>query len=131
MPGETSGTGPGLAGTLARVAVAVCFVGGAALAVTGRLVLAGTAFLVGHTFLAAAAIAGGRRRRGVGLSLSGVGWVALSIGLGANSGAGAPGVEAFGTPLLVAGMGLVTVGMLLVISASGGDGDDARLETRG
>jgi hypothetical protein len=115
------------AGTLARVFVGVVFVGGAVLAVTGRLVLAGAAFLVGHTVLATAAVAQGQRRRGVGLSLTGVGWLVLSIWLSLDRGnsVGA-GVDAAGTPLLVAGIGLVTVGTFLVVGASDGadEGDD-------
>ena len=115
----------GVAGTLARVVVGALFVGGAVLAVTGRLVAAGTAFLAGHTLLAAAAVVQGQRRRGVGFSLSGAGWAALSIGLGASdAGMGEGGVDAPGTPLLIAGIGLVAVGTLLVVGAPG-DADGA------
>ncbi|WP_144904209.1 hypothetical protein [Halobellus captivus] len=111
---------PGTAGTVARVVVGVCFVAGAVLAVTGRLVVAGVAFLAGHTFLATAAVIQGQRRRGAGLSLSGVGWLVLSVGLGASGAEVETGVP--GTPLLVAGFVLVTVGTVLVVSAleSGG-----------
>lgn len=135
MPNATSA---GAAGTLARVVVAACFVGGAVFGVTGRLVLAGTAFLVGHTLLATAAVAQGQRRRGVGLSLSGIGWLALSIGLsaaGGSAGAGPAGVESLETPLLAGGLTLVTVGTLLVLGAldgtrRGGGGEDEGLEER-
>jgi hypothetical protein len=114
----------GLVGWIARGAVALCFVGGAALAVTGRLVVAGVAFLAGHTFLATAAVVQGQRRRGAGLSLSGVGWLALSIGLGA----GDPSSRVAAlpeTPFLAVGIGLVTVGTLLVIGVVGGRDADS------
>ncbi|WP_336024673.1 hypothetical protein [Halobellus salinisoli] len=112
-------TRSGIVGWIVRIFVAVCFVGGAVAAVSGRLVVAGVAFLVGHTFLAGAAVVEGQRRRGLGLSLSGVGWVALAVGLGASgteSGAGLPT-----TALLITGFALVTVGTLLVLVAFGAD----------
>ncbi|MFD1598142.1 hypothetical protein [Halobellus rarus] len=111
-------SGTGTVGSAARGVVALCFVGGAVLAVTGRLVVAGVAFLAGHTFLATAAMVEGQRRRGAGLSLSGVGWLALSVSLGAG-GSSAGGVAVPETPLLAVGIGLVTVGTLLVVGALG------------
>ncbi|WP_049985011.1 hypothetical protein [Halobellus rufus] len=108
---------PGIAGWIVRIFVAACFVGGAVAAVSGRLVVAGVGFLVGHTLLAGAAVIQGQRRRGLGLSLSGVGWVALAVGLGASgaeSGASLPT-----TPLIVGGFALVTAGTLLVVVAFG------------
>ena len=112
-------SGTGIVGWIARGVVALCFVGGAVLAVTGRLVVAGVAFLVGHTFLATAAMVQRQRRRGAGLSLSGVGWFALSVGLGAG-GTSAGGTTVPETPLLAVGIALVTVGTLLVVGALGG-----------
>ena len=111
-------TGTGIAGSLARGVVALCFLGGALLAVTGRLILAGVAFLAGHTFLATAAVVQRQRRRGAGLSLSGVGWLALSVGLGAGGTSGI-GDTIPEIPLLAGGIGLVTVGTLLVVGAVG------------
>ena len=119
-----AGSGP--IGSIARGLVALCFVGGAVLAVTGRLVVAGVAFLAGHTFLATAAMVEGQRRRGAGLSLSGIGWLALSVSLGAG-GSSAGGVAVPETSLLAVGIGLVTVGTLLVVGALGGS--DAESES--
>jgi len=121
------GTRSGLAGTLARAVVVGCFVAGGVFALVSRqLVFAGIAFLAGHTILAAAAVIQGQRRRGVGLSLSGVGWLALSIGLGVGSGTsagGAAGAETAlpETPLIAVGFGLVVVGMVLLLGPFGGD----------
>ena len=106
----TPSFGSDAVGWLARVAVAGCFVGGAVLALGGRLVVAGVAFLAAHTLLAAAAVIQGQRQRGVGLSLSGVGWFGLSVGIAAVNG-DAVGLPA--TPLLAVGAGLVGVGTLL------------------
>jgi len=110
----------GVAGWIVRIFVAVCFVGGAFAAVSGRLVVAGVAFLVGHTFLAAAAVIQGQRRRGAGLSILGVGWLALATGIGAGDS------RLPGTALLVAGFALVTLGTLLVLGAlnAGGSATD-------
>jgi len=106
-------------GWIARGLVAGCFVGGAVLAVTGRLVVAGVVFLAAHTVLAGAAVLQGQRRRGVGLSLLGLGWLALSVGLAATNGSvGLPG-----TPLLAVGAGLVGGGTLLLTGIVGGDAD--------
>lgn len=106
----------GVAGWIVRIFVAVCFLGGALAAVSGRLIVAGVGFLVGHTFLAAAAVIQGQRRRGAGLSVLGVGWLSLAIGLGAGDSA-LPG-----TALLVAGFALVTLGTLLVLGALNASG---------
>lgn len=102
--------GSGAAGWLARIVVAGGFVGGAVLALSGRLVVAGVAFLAAHTLLAVAAMIHGQRNRGVGLSLSGLGWLGLSVGLAAANG-DAVGLPA--TPLLAVGAALVGVGTLL------------------
>lgn len=107
---DSGSFGSGAAGWVARGVVAVCLLGGAVLAVTGRLVVAGVAFLAAHTLLAGAAVIRGQRSRGVGLSLSGVGWIALSVGLAAANGSG---VGLPGTPLLAAGAALVGLGTLL------------------
>ncbi|QCC46769.1 hypothetical protein [Halobellus limi] len=109
-------SGTGAVGWVARGLVALCFVGGAVAALTGRLVMAGGGFLAGHTLLAAAAVIQGQRRRGVGLSLSGVGWLVLSLGLAVGQ-RDPPGPE---QPLLLAGAGLVVVGAVL-LSGSFGD----------
>jgi hypothetical protein len=102
--------GSGAAGWLARGLLAACFLGGAVLAVSGRLVVAGGAFLAAHTVLAAAAVLQGQRQRGAGLSLLGLGWFGLSAGLAATNGAAA-GLPA--TPLFAIGAGLVGIGGLL------------------
>lgn len=103
---------PAPVGVLVRALVAACFVGGGALALLdGRLVLAGLAYLAGYTALAGAALVRGQRRRGAGLSLSGVGWMALAVG------------AALGSELLLlgAGVGLLVVGTgLLVLPWVGG-----------
>ena len=117
MSGTTS-LGSNLAGRIIRGLVAVCFVGGAAMALTGRLVVAGVAFLAAHTLLAGAAVIQGQRRRGAGLSLSGLGWLALLVGLAAANGSG---VGLPSTPLLAVGAGLVGVGTLLTSGVIGGD----------
>ncbi len=115
---RTTSVGPDLAGRIARGLIAVCFVGGAVLALTGRLVIAGAAFLAAHTLLAGAAVIQGQRRRGAGLSLSGLGWLAVSVGLAATNGdvAGLPGA-----PLLAVGAGLVGVGTVLATGILGAD----------
>jgi hypothetical protein len=113
---EAASLGSGAAGWAARGVVAACFLGGAGLAVTGRLVLAGVAFLGAHTLLAAAAVIQGQRRRGAGMSLSGVGWLALSVWLAAANGTA---VALPGTPLLVVGAALVGVGTLLTTGVIG------------
>ena len=102
--------GSGAGGWVARGVVAVCLLGGAVFAVTGRLVVAGVAFLAAHTLLAGAAVIQGQRSRGVGLSLSGIGWITLSVGLAAANG-DAVGLPA--TPLLAVGAALVGIGTLL------------------
>ena len=102
--------GSGAVGWLARLVVAGGFVGGAVLALSGQLVVAGVAFLVAHTLLAAAAVIQRQRQRGVGLSLSGVGWFGLSTGLAAANG-DAVGLPA--TPLLAVGAVLVGIGTVL------------------
>jgi hypothetical protein len=114
---RTTSLGPDLAGRIVRGLVAVCFVGGAGLALTGRLVIAGVAFLGAHTLLAGAAVIQGQRRRGAGLSLSGLGWLALSVGLAAVNGA----VDLPGTPLLAVGAGLVGIGTLLTTGIVGSE----------
>jgi hypothetical protein len=114
----TASLGSNLVGRIARGLVAVCFVGGAWLAVTGRLVVAGVAFLAAHTLLAGAAVIQDQRRRGVGMSLSGLGWLALSVGLAAQNGTG---VGLPGPPLLAVGAGLVGVGTLLTTGIIGAD----------
>jgi hypothetical protein len=114
----TASVGSDLVGRIARVLVAVCFVGGAWLAVTGRLVVAGVVFLAAHTLLAGAAVVQGQRHRGAGLSLVGLGWLALSVGLAAENG---NGVGLPGPPLLAAGAALVGVGTLLTTGIVGGD----------
>ena len=106
------------AGRIIRGLVAVCFVGGAGLALTGRLVIAGVAFLAAHTLLAGAAVVQGQRRRGTGLSLLGLGWLALSVGIAAESGSGV-GLPA--TPLLAVGAGLAGIGALLTTGVVGVD----------
>ena len=113
---EAASFGSGVAGWAARGVVAACFLGGAGLAVTGRLVPAGVAFLAAHTLLAAAAVIQGQRRRGAGMSLSGVGWLALSAWLAAANGTA---VALPGTPLLVVGAALVGVGTLLTTGVIG------------
>lgn len=114
----TASLGSDLAGRIVRGLVAVCFVAGAAFALTGRLVIAGVAFLAAHTLLAGAAVVQGQRRRGAGLSLSGLGWLALSVGLAAQNG-NAVGLP--GPPLLAVGAALVGVGTLLTSGIVGGD----------
>lgn len=115
------GTRSDIVGTIARAVVVGCFVAGGVFAlVTRQLVFAGVAFLAGHTILAAAAVIQGQRRRGVGLSLSGIGWLALSIGLGSGTAAGAE-TALPETPLVAVGFGLVAVGMLLLLGPFGGD----------
>jgi hypothetical protein len=114
----TPSFGSGVVGWIARGFVAVCFVGGAWLAVTGRLVIAGVAFLAAHTLLAGAAVVQGQRRRGTGLSLLGLGWLALSVGIAAESGSGV-GLPA--TPLLAVGAGLAGIGALLTTGVVGVD----------
>jgi len=104
------------AGRIIRGLVAVCFVGGAGLALTGRLVIAGVAFLAAHTVLAGAAVIQGQRRRGAGLSLSGLGWLGLSVGLAAANG---DAVGLPGPPLLAVGAGLVGIGTLLTTGIVG------------
>lgn len=118
---RTASLGSDLVGRILRGLVAVCFVGGAAMALTGRLVIAGVAFLAAHTLLAGAAVIQGQRRRGAGMSLSGLGWLALSVGLAAANG---DAVGLPGTPLLAVGAGLVGVGTLLTTGIVG-DGDGA------
>ena len=113
---ESAPLGSNAAGWIARVLIAVCFVGGAGLAVPGRLVVAGVAFLAAHTVLAGAAVIQGQRRRGVGLSLLGLGWLALSVGLAAENGSGV-GLPA--TPLLAVGAALVGGGALLTTGIVG------------
>ena len=110
--------GSGVAGWLARIVVAGCFVGGAVLALSGRLVVAGVAFLAAHTLLAAAAVIQGQRRNGVGLSLSGLGWLGFSVGLAAVNG-DAVGLPA--PPLLAVGAALVGIGTLLTTGVIGTD----------
>lgn len=102
--------GSGAVGWLARIVVAGGFAGGAVLALSGRLVIAGVAFLAAHTLLGGAAVIRGQRRSGAGLSLSGLGWFGLSVGLAAANG-DAVGLPA--TPLLAVGAALVGVGTLL------------------
>ena len=111
--------GSSAAGWLARIVVAAGFVGGALLALSGRLVTAGVAFLAAHTLLAGAAVIQGQRRNGAGLSLSGLGWLGLSVGLAAASG---DGVGLPATPLLAVGAALVGVGTLLTTGIIGTDG---------
>ena len=113
--------GSDVIGWLARGLVGVCFVGGAAMALTGRLVIAGVAFLAAHTLLAGAAVLQGQRRRGTALSLLGLGWLALSVGLAAENGSGV-GLPA--TPLLAVGAALVGVGTLLTTGLIGGDAEE-------
>lgn len=96
---------PAPVGVLVRALVAACFVGGGALALLdGRLVVAGLTYLAGYTALAAAALVHGQRRRGAGLSLSGVGWMTLAVGVSV-------GVErGVGLALVAAGVALLLVG---------------------
>jgi len=115
MGGERSSATTGRAGTALRLVVGACFAGGAVAAITGRLVLAGGSFLAGHTLLAAAAVIQGQRRRGVGFSLLGLGWLLLSLGLAVGQ-RGPPGPE---QPLLLAGAGLVVAGALLLVGPFG------------
>jgi hypothetical protein len=100
---------PAPVGVAVRALVGACFVGGGVLALLGqRLVLAGFAFLVGYTVLAAAAVVQGQRRRGAGLSLSGLGWVSAAAGV-------AIGYETdLGLALVVAGVALLVVGTAVV-----------------
>ena len=112
----TPSFGSDVVGWIARGSIAACFVGGAWLAVTGRLVIAGVAFLAAHTLLAGAAVVQGQRRRGAGLSLLGLGWLAMSVGIAAESGTG---VGLPSTPLLAVGVGLVGVGALLATGSIG------------
>ncbi|MFB6252479.1 MAG: hypothetical protein ABEI27_12495 [Halobellus sp.] len=116
MP-ETGAATAGIVGTAVRLLVGACFVGGAVAAVTGRLVLAGGGFLAGHTLLAAAAVIQGQRRRGVGLSFSGIGWLLASLGLAVGQQGSGSSPE---TSLLVGGLGLVAVGTLLLVGPFGG-----------
>ncbi|SDY37872.1 hypothetical protein [Halobellus clavatus] len=109
--------GAGIVGTALRIVVGACFVGGAVAALTGRLVLAGGGFLAGHTMLAAAAVIQGQRRRSVGLSFSGVGWLLTSLGLALGQQGAGSSLE---TPLLVGGLGLVAAGTLLLVGPFGG-----------
>ena len=110
--------GGGAVGWIVRGVVAGGFLSGAVLAVTGRLVIAGVAFLGAHTALAGAAVVQGQRRRGAGLSVLGIGWLALSVGLAAQNGSGV-GLPA--QPLLAVGAGLVGVGTLLLTGVVGAD----------
>jgi hypothetical protein len=110
--------GSGAAGWAARIVVAGGFLGGAVLALSGRLVIAGVAFLAAHTLLAVAAMIHGQRNRGVGLSLSGLGWLGLSVGLAAANG-DAVGVPS--APLLAVGAALVGAGTLLTTGVIGLD----------
>ena len=110
--------GSSVAGWLARIVVAGCFVSGAVLVLSGRLVVAGVAFLAAHTLLAGAAVIQGQRRSGAGLSLTGLGWLGLSVGLAAANG-DSVGLPA--TPLLAAGAALVGVGTLLTTGIIGTD----------
>lgn len=86
------------------------FVGGAVAAVAARwFVVAGGAFLVGYTVLAAAAIVHGQRLRGLGLSLTGVGWLLTAVGV--SVGLSTP----TGTPAFVAGVTLLVVGTAALV----------------
>jgi hypothetical protein len=97
---------PAPVGVLVRALVVACFVGGGVLALLGgRLVLAGVAYLAGYTALAGAALVQGQRRRGAGLSLSGLGWMALAVGVALGS----------ELPLLGAGVALLAVGTGLLV----------------
>ncbi|MFC6824391.1 hypothetical protein [Halopelagius fulvigenes] len=98
------------AGRTVRGAVLSLFLVGAIAAVAGgRLVVAGGAFLAGYTVLAAAAVVHGQRRRGLGLSLSGVGWFLAA--LGASVGLASPA----GTRTFAVGVGLLFVGTVAVV----------------
>lgn len=100
---------PAPVGVAVRALVGACFVAGGVLALLGqRLVLAGFAFLVGYTALAAAAVVRGQRRRGAGLSLSGLGWVSVAVGIALGF-ATDPGLA-----LVVAGVVLLVVGTAVV-----------------
>lgn len=116
---------PAPVGVLVRGLVAACFVGGGVLALLGRrFALAGLAYLAGYTALAAAAVARGQRRRGAGLSLSGLGWLALALGVAAGYAAG-PGLA-----LVAAGLALLVVGTVVVVWPFGGGADRDAAETR-
>jgi hypothetical protein len=96
------------AGRAVRGLVLATFVGGAVAAFAGGwLLVAGGAFLAGYTVLAAAAVIQGQRRRGVGLSLSGVGWLLLAAGVA--TGGLTP------TPILAAGAALLLFGTAVVV----------------
>ncbi|WP_435184866.1 hypothetical protein [Halobellus sp. EA9] len=118
MAGDPSG-GSGLAGTAVRLVVVACFAGGAAAALTGRLVVAGGAFLAGHTLLGGAAVIQSQRRRGVGFSLSGLGWLLLSLGSAVGQSGGATAAGLSEQPLLLVGAGLVGIGTLLLVDPFG------------
>lgn len=96
------------------------FVGGAVAAVAGRVVVAGGAFLAGYTVLAAAAVVHGQRRRGFGLSLTGLGWLltALGVSLGLSTPTGTPAFAAGATLLAVGTAALVRPLERLGIGAS-------------
>ncbi|MFC6875315.1 hypothetical protein [Halobellus marinus] len=118
MTGQRPVRNSELVGTLTRAVAIGCFGAGAiAAAITQQLVLAGAAFLAGHTILATVAMSADRRRRGVGLSLAGVGWLSLSVGLAAQRGADVAIPE---TPALLVGGVLVALGTMLVVGESGG-----------
>ncbi|ADQ66592.1 hypothetical protein C499_02509 [Halogeometricum borinquense DSM 11551] len=101
---------PAPVGVMVRALVAACFVGGGVVALLDqRFVLAGLAYLVGYTILAAAAIIQGQRRRGAGLSLSGLGWVSLALGVAAGY------ATETGLALVVGGVVLLVVGTVIVV----------------
>jgi hypothetical protein len=98
------------AGLVARGLVFGLFVGGAVAAFAADwLLVAGGAFLAGYTVLAAAAVVHGQRRRGLGLSLSGVGWFLLALGVALG-----PSTRV-GTPVLAAGFGCLLLGTAAVV----------------
>lgn len=96
-------------GSAARALVAGCFVGGVLALVGQRVRLAGVAYLAGYTVLSAAAVARGRRRRGVGFSLSGVGCASLAMGAAAGYRTDT------GLALVVAGVVLLVIGTGTVV----------------
>ncbi|MFB6091443.1 MAG: hypothetical protein ABEK02_00360 [Haloquadratum sp.] len=119
MTGDGSPAASGAVGVAGRLVVGLCFVGGGVTALAGRLVLAGGGFLAGYTLLAGAAVIQGQRRRGVGFSLSGIGWLVLSLGLAVDAGGPGAGTALPERSLLLAGAGLVAAGTVLLVGPFG------------
>lgn len=91
------------------VVFSVFLLGAVAAVVGGRFVVAGGAFLAGYTVLAGAAVVHGQRRRGLGLSMTGVGWLLTAVG--ASVGLSTP----TGTRAFAAGVGLLFVGTVALL----------------